>query len=218
MDCFLITTYNRSESCRELVKSLDGDIYILSDGSDYDWIDSEDVYFHKQEHKGKRRYNETVNDLWKMPVKRYDYYFMIPDDFLPVPGFAEKAKRVWRSITDKRKICLMTYVSEGRLNKPCWTKFQPIEFENYRQTQWVDMCFFCQGDFFGQVGEVPQSKLNWDINPECSSGVGSLISSKLHSYDWNIYQTLTSLFIPQDIESQMNSWRDKNDLINKPVL
>lgn len=220
MDCYLITTYNRSKTCRELVKSLKGDIYILDDGSDkpYNWIDKENVFYVKQEHKGKERYYETVNSLWKLPIFRYDYYFMIPDDFLPVPGFAEKAKKVWRSIYDVRKICLMTYVSEGRLNKPCWTKFQPIEYDNYRQTQWVDMCFMCQDRFFVAVGEIPQSTLNWEKNPTRSSGVGSLVSSKLHTHRWSIYQTLTSLFIPQNVESQMNSWRDKDDLINKPVL
>jgi len=217
MNCFLITTYNRSEACRQLVEKLNGDIYILSDGSDYDWIDDYNVYFKVQKHKGKRLYTETVNDLFKMPVKEYDYYFIIQDDLLPVPGFERKAKEVWRDIPEK--ICLMTYVDQGRLNKPCWTKFEPIEFKNYRQTQWVDMCaFMCQKEFFTALGEIPHSKLNWDIRPDLSSGVGSLISSHLHEKGYKIFQTLKSLFISQDVESQMNNWRDKDNLINKAVL
>ena len=226
MICFLVTTYNRPESCFKLVKELTkyGDVFLLNDGSKYkvnkSWISKYPVYYVEQEHSGKRYYNETVNDLWSMPTKRYSYYFMIPDDMLPVNDFVEKAIKTWDNIRDERKICLTTYFDKGRIGKPCWTKFNPVEYPDFRLTQWTDMCFMCKKKMFDEIGKIPRSKLDWDRNPKMSTGVGAYISSTLYKRGWNLYQTKTSLFVPQPeaYKSEMNPWRKKNDPINSPVL
>jgi hypothetical protein len=220
MICFLVTTYNRPKTCEQLVKKLvkEGDVYLLGDGSYYEWIDKYDIDYRYQDHKGKRLYTETVNDLFKMPEGYYSCYFMIPDDFIPVPGFVDKAINTWNRIDDEVKICLTTYVDKGRKGKPCWTGIEPIESRYYRQTQWTDMCFMCTQKFFGVLGDIPPSKINWGKRPEMSSGVGSLISSHLHREGWHLYQTKKSLFIPQKVKSEMNEWRTEDDPINKPIL
>ena len=155
-----------------------------------------------------------------MPQKKYDYYFMIPDDFFPVNDFTKKAIRVWKKINDTRKICLTTFLSQSRMGKACWTGFTPIEYKDFYLTQWTDMCFMCEGLFFSTLGKIPQVKTNWDRKPQMSSGVGSHISKNLYKRGWNIYQVKSSLFTvqPEAKHSQMNPWREKNDPINKPVL
>jgi len=230
MDCdiaFLITTFDRPVSCRRLVKKLApiGDIYILNDGSEKEYniekslLKGHEIIIVKQQHRGKQYYWKTVNRLWKLPEKEYKYYFMLPDDSLPVYDFADKSIQAWELITDKKKICINTYVDQGRLNKDCWTGIKSVEYDNYRYTGWVDMCFMCEKKFFDVVGAIPQINLNWGINPQISSGVGSHISKLLVRKGYNIYQTKTSLFIPQEesFDSKMNIWR-KDDSINIAVL
>ena len=150
----------------------------------------------------------------------YRYYFMIPDDFMPVEGFVKKAISTWNKIKDPRKICLTTYVEKSRIDKPCWTGQKPKEYKNYRLTQWTDMCFMCQKKFFDEVGGIQIPAVNWKRKPHMGSGVGALVSRILFKNKWNLYQTKKSLFTVQKegFKSQMNSWRDKDDLINKPVL
>lgn len=231
MDChivFLITTYNRPRSLHTLVMEIAkyGDVYILDDGSTetvnlVDCLQGHKIFYAVQQHQGKHFYWKTVNALWLMVhQKKYDYYFMIPDDFLPVDKFVEKAIQTWLKIPDKRKICMNTYVSLGRLNKKNWTNVKPKEHKHYRYTQWVDMCFMCERAFFDAIGFIPRIHLDWRHHPERSSGVGSHISRELHKKGYSIYQTMTSMFIPQEeaYNSMMNAWRDKSDPLNIPVL
>jgi hypothetical protein len=224
---FLITTFNRPDSCRKLVDSISayGDIYILDDGSsevyniDSGLLKEHRIFFIRQGHGGKQSYWKTVNTLFNRVPKKYKYYFMIPDDFLPVDNMVEKTIKTWGEITDQDKICLTTYVSEGRLGKRNWTSFDSVEYDSYRKTQWVDMCFMCDRRFFDVVGIIPRIDYNWRDYPEKSSGVGSYISRLLHKKGLSMYQTKTSLFIPQKeaFDSKMNAWRTDN-LINTPVL
>lgn len=155
-----------------------------------------------------------------MPKKKYDYYFMVPDDFMPVEGFVKKAIKTWKKIEDMRKICLTTYISKAREGKACWTKFEPVQYRDYWLTQWTDMCFMCEQRFFTTLGKIPYSRLNWDKRPRLGSGVGASISSFMYRNGWNICQVRNSLFTPQPEahHSKMNPWRVINDPINQPVL
>lgn len=226
MICFLVTTYERERSCKKLVKELTkyGDVYLVSDGSKYDidktWESKYGLTFDVLDHRGKKYYNETVNHLFKLPKKNYDYYFMIPDDFYPVDGFVEKAIKIWKSIKHPRKICLTTYISKSRQGKACWTKFEPVNFGKYWLTQWTDMCFMCEKSFFVELGDIPYSRVNYAKKPEASSGVGANISNHFYKRGWNIYQVASSLFVPQPEArvSKMNPWRAYNDPINIPVI
>ena len=221
---FLVTTYNRERSCTKLIKEISkfGDVYVVIDGSEYqcNWIGDYPIYIFNQKHKGKQKYYETINTLFSLPRKEYDFYFMIPDDFLPVDGFVDKAIRTWNKIRNPKKICLTTYLSKGREGVACWTDFKPIHYKGYWQTQWTDMCFMCKSAFFKAVVKVPPIRHRWSKRPELSSGVGAWISRRLHGIGLCIYQVDKSLFVPQkeSYKSQMNPWRKKTDPINIPVL
>jgi segregation and condensation protein B len=78
---------------------------------------------------------------------------MIPDDFIPVDGFVQKA------IESFRGICLTTYTSESRGGKECWTHKKVIDCGDVWLTGWTDMCFVCKKEFFDELVEEINDQL-----------------------------------------------------------
>jgi len=200
---FLITTFNRQESCQRLVDSLQGkgDIIVLIDGSDYD-ISGAMVIRHAHNY-GRERYWETVNQLFSRRG-HYKYFFMLPDDFLPADNMVEKAINIWNNIRDNKKVCLNLYAD--RIGLKCWTGYAPKDIGEVYLTQWMDMCIMCENEFFNALGRVRLIKFNKFCSPRRSSGVGAQISRTLFYKKYNLYQVKESLVIPQPehfIKSQM---------------
>jgi len=204
---FLITTYNRQESCQRLVDTLQGygDVCVLNDGCDYDIVGARQSKL--REHLGRSGYWRTVNCLFK-GRGRYRYYFMLPDDFLPVEDMVEKAIALWNNISDPKKICLNLYAD--RINIPCWTGFEQVDKGNVYLRQWVDMCFMCENKFFTELGGLIDTRNNWQTRG--SSGVGAMISRRLYRKGFNLYQVKESLVKIQEEhhKSQMHNRDDKN--------
>ena len=204
---FLITTYNRQESCQRLVDALQGygDIYVLNDGCDYDIKGAKQSKL--REHLGRSGYWRTVNCLFR-GRGNHKYYFMLPDDFLPADGMVEKAITLWNSIKDPQKICLNLYAD--RIGIPCWTGFKQVDKGNVYLRQWVDMCFLCEDKFFTELGELTDTRGNWQTKG--SSGVGAMISKRLKRKEFNLYQVKESLVEVQEEhhKSQMYNQNDKN--------
>lgn len=213
---FLITTYNRSQSCKNLVGQLEalGDIYIVDDGSteDYTWAHRFN-YLRKPSNSGKKEYWRTVTSLWEIvkPYRdKYKYFIMVPDDFIPEPNFLKKSINTWESIPDPSKICLNLYVDRGRHNTTNWTKVLPVIYPEARKTQWVDMCFLAEQNFFDTLNwRVAPIEFDWDKDPLASSVVGSKISWYLHKQQHTLWQTHTSMFCPAEeaLNSKMNPKR-----------
>jgi glycosyltransferase involved in cell wall biosynthesis len=200
---FLITTHNRQESCQRLVDSLQGqgDIIVLNDGCDYDIIGA--IQKKRMAHFGKSGYWCTVSQLFEMKGK-HDYYFMLPDDFLPTDNMVERAIELWKEINEPHCVCINLYAD--RIGKKCWTRFNPIDKGNVWLTQWVDMCFVAREQFFYKLGKIPPINTDWRRHPLASSGVGKYISQHLYKHGCNLYMVKESLVIPQQehfIKSQM---------------
>ena len=198
---FLITTHNRQESCQRLVDSLQGqgEIIVLNDGCDYDISGA--TQNKRQMHFGKRGYWCTVNQLFGMRGK-HQFYFMLPDDFLPTENMVERAIGIWSQLNDP--ICLNIYAD--RIGRKCWTGFPPKDIGIVWKTQWVDMCFMCRDKFFSRLGKIPKIEFDWHRHPTASSGVGAYISRELHNHKCNLYMVKESLVIPQQehyLKSQM---------------
>ena len=191
---FLITTYQRKESCQRLVDSLHGlgKIIVVKDGHSYS-IAGCDV-FHEQDHRGKLGYWETVNTLFSLRGQA-DYYIMLPDDFLPKPNMINESLRIWDSIKDDAKICLNLYAD--RIGKPCWTRYPPVKLLYCYKTQWVDMCFFCKEEFFVLLREMPPTYISRRSSSRMSSGVGRYISNYYNEMGLGLYQVKESLVVPQ---------------------
>lgn len=202
MNCFLITTYNRQESCQRLVDSLQGlgDVIVAHDGNNYSISGALNI--NPKQHLGKLGYWKLVNMLWRHKPQA-KYYFMIPDDFLVCDSQIAKAIEIWEGIKDRQKICLNLYMD--RLGQSCWTKVMPVDKGNVWQTGWVDMCFLCEGSFFGNLGVIPDlHRGNW---VKGSSGVGAYISRKLLRDGFHFYQVKESLAVPtiEHTKSQMHA-------------
>ncbi len=201
---FLITTHNRQESCQRLVDALQGQgsIYVLNDGCDYN-ISGATVQIKRTYHFGKRGYWATVNQLFEMRGI-HEYYFMLPDDFLPVDDMVSRAIDLWIHVNDPKCVCINLY--PDRVGKRCWTDFIPIDKGDLWLTQWVDMCFICQEEFFAKLGRISPIKFDWRKHPKASSGVGSHISRELYNHGCHLYMVKESLVIPQKEHqiSQMN--------------
>jgi len=189
---FLITTYNRQQSCQRLVNALQGqgDITVLNDGSDYD-IYGCTKYMKLQRHNARQYYWRTVETLFRHRGQ-YRYYIMIPDDFLPADGMVEDALKIWENINDDKKVCLNLYAD--RIGLMCWTRYKPVDYGNVWKTGWVDMCFLCDDTLFNHIHSMKS------VRPMLagSSGVGQYISRKLYRNKFSLYQVKKSLVIPQE--------------------
>jgi len=196
---FLITTYNRQESCQRLVDSLLGlgDIVVIHDGTDYEIIGAANIKLTR--HLGRRGYWQLVNLLFKHRG-RHKYYFMLPDDFLIRESQITKAIELWNGIIDTKKICLS--IAEGRPNTTCWTNLRPIDRGNVWQAGWVDGCFICEERFFTELGTIPPRH----VGNRGSSGVGAYISRRMVKLKLNMYQVKESLVTiqPEHYKSQMH--------------
>lgn len=200
--CFLITTYNRQQSCQKLVDTLhgQGDIVVLNDGCCYEIKNCKQYFLIN--HNGRRGYWKTVKALFKF-AKGYKYYFMIPDDFLPKDNMVEEALNIWNKIDDKAKICLNLYAD--RVGMSCWTIFNPKNKGYVWHTQWVDMCFMAEQRFFDAI-DLQLVRANTR-----SSGVGAQISRQLNKAKYNLYQVKESLVIPQE-EHYKSQMHDKENI------
>jgi glycosyltransferase involved in cell wall biosynthesis len=194
---FLITTYNREESCQRLVDSLQGlgDVYVVNDGCDYDISGA--TQYKLKGHGGRFFYWATVNFLFKQRGK-HKYYFMLPDDFLIRESQILRAIEIWEGIKDPQKICLNLHAD--RIKCKCWTNFLPIDKGNVWLSQWVDMCFLCEDRFFDKLGVMPKTLTR------TGSGVGAYISRRLFRNRYNLYQVKEDLitFQPEHWNSQMH--------------
>jgi len=197
---FLITTYNREESCQRLVDSLQGlgEVVVAHDGNDYSISGATNL--NPKIHLGKEGYWRLVNMLYRnRPVCKY--YLMIPDDFLICNSQIAKAIEIWESIKDDKKICLNLFAD--RTGCRCWTNIYPVDRGNVWKTGWVDMCFLCEEKFFSNIGTIPDLRIGRRYG---SSGVGAYISKTLCRKDFSLYQVKESLVTPQPEhdDSQMN--------------
>jgi hypothetical protein len=203
-NCFLITTYNRQESCQRLVDSLQGlgTIIVAHDGNDYSISGATNL--NPKVHLGKRGYWKLINMLYRNRPN-CKYYFTLPDDFLICDSQITKAIEIWEGIKDQRKICLNLYMD--RLGQSCWTRFKPIDKGDIWQTGWVDMCFLCENNFFNVIGTLPALHIDPHKRISGSSGVGAYISKKLLRQSFHCYQVKESLITIQEehYSSQMHA-------------
>jgi hypothetical protein len=216
---FLITTYNRQESCQRLVNSLQGigDIVVVHDGNNYTINGATNI--NPNVHLGKQGYWRLVNLLFKNKGS-HKYCFMLPDDFMICDSQIANAIEIWESIKDPQKICLNLFAD--RIGKTCWTQFKPRDKGEVWQTGWVDMCFICEERFFEQLETIPPISLNWRERPYMSSGVGAYISKYLYQKGLHFYQVKDSLVTPQDehYKSEMKNsklYYDKRTLSDNPI-
>jgi len=213
--CVIINRYNRPEMLTKLVN--DGNKnqkdYKIIIGI-FDDCSNEKIKFNQPNIKqfgmfpnmGKRKYYVTYNATFSF-VKSVNskYYIYLPDDISLVDNFFDECKRIYESITSTKKICLSVLTDE-RVNRSHWGYSNPEDFGEFLQTQWNDLCFISEKNFFQalnfKIHEIDEEL--WVQNPSLSSGVGQQISHRLYDLKQNMYHVKNSLVTHGDHESKMN--------------
>jgi hypothetical protein len=192
----IITSFNRKESLTNLLTKLDKqetDIIIYDDCSDFklDRSDFIQLPFNYGKEYAWLKFKLIFADL----KKNYDYYIFIPDDVDVSDNFINDCVYLWERLQDKDKICL-SLLTDGRVNKPNWTNFKPIIQDEYIKTQWNDLCFISNKEFFN-IDIQPISLKRWvllakSLNMELGSGLGGQISRYWHDKGKTMYHTKES--------------------------
>jgi hypothetical protein len=187
-----ITSYNRKEKLANLLEQLDGYNFIV-------WDDKSDF---KINHQNFIQFNQNYGKrhAWKkfkiifdyLKTTNYDYYIFLPDDVVLYDGFVEEAVRLWDSIEDDKKASL-SVGDVKRTYTPNWTGFKSEPFGEVIKTQWNDLMFICDKNFFNIFALDMISFKRFKHNPLISSGVGRQISLKLYRDGWNMYNTSKNL-------------------------
>ena len=204
----IITSYNRKESLNNLLSKLDKqqtDILIYDDNSVFQ-LDRPD-YIKFNFNYGKEYLWLKFKKIFKEIPKEYDYFIFLPDDVNISDNFIKNSVDLWVKLPDKNKICL-SLLSDIRVKNPNWTNFQPKTQGEYIQTQWNDLCFICEKEFFN-IEIQPISLKRWvilekELNMKLGSGLGGQISRYWHNLNRSLYHTTQSQVIHKKGISMMN--------------
>lgn len=227
--CVIITTYDRPEMLKALLDDIKYNSFgkrvlvtIFDDGSskDYEYLDNYDVKYVKYvKNNGKVNYWKLITDTFNYCGNiKSKYYIYLPDDIRLKNNFFEESVRIFEKIEDENKICLNLLMDESRRGNPNWTGFKPVQYDEYYKTQWNDLCFISNIDFFQMLNFeiLPINKNRWVKNSELGSGVGQQMSMRLLSLNKNMYHVINSLVTHDDHTSKMNYFdRKKIKLIAK---
>lgn len=221
-----ITTYNRPESCLNLLNQIymwcvpgnfNLDVLVADDNSDKDYsqiealIISKDHTYHKYDRNhGKKEHWKIASDVIQWASKKITkngYYFYLQDDLILNDWFFHECINIFETINDPLKVVLNPCL-DSRTGK-IWTPVFPTTVKHGKydliKVGWVDLRFMASPRFFFIISSIFSiNSKRWEENPNLSSGVGKQISQRLVKYNAGIYQTTFSLYDHGSLESLMN--------------
>jgi glycosyltransferase involved in cell wall biosynthesis len=223
--CVLITTYNRPEMLYKLLDDIENNkkdykilVAVFDDGSTQklDLTGRDVIKIGMYPNMGKKKYYVTYNATFSfVRTVNSKYFIYLPDDISLEDNFFDETKRLYESITSDNKICL-SILTDDRVNKSHWGYKEPKDLGEILQTQWNDLCFICEKNFFELLNYRvnPISPKRWINNPNISSGVGHQITQRLNNSGKFLYHVKKSLVYHGVHESKMNkNEREQNNLI-----
>lgn len=227
-----ITSYNRHKMLMKLIdqlieqgENINYHITVFDDKSN-DILFSNNprlIFIKNDEHRGKKLYWKTWNEMFSLAaIRNDDYSIFLPDDVEICDNFFQLAidKLEFIKSLDKNFICLSILTDERRklALHSCWTGKQSKMQHGEILSHFNDCCFICDRTFFEAldytVEEVPLTR--WKRDETLSSGVGRQISLRLMNKELNMYHCFDSLVSHGEHESLMNpDERKTNPLISK---
>ena len=188
---FIITSYKRLDMLKNLLLQIKGhDVLVFDDNSDFS-IEGNGVVFHKfKKNYGKKLAWLKFQKIFKKVkrLKKYDYYYLLPDDIELCEDFINKSIELWEGIEDDKKITL-SFSNPARCTAPQFTFIQPKIIGNVILTGWLDMAFLFTREFINKVNIKEISLDRWNDNELLGSGVGSMISNQFVDAGYNLYNT-----------------------------
>ena len=197
--CILITTYNRPDFLKRLLDDINNQkkdynvlVAVFNDGSDVEYdlsrydVKKIDIY----PNMGKKKYYNVINKTFEFVKNIHSKYFIyLPDDIKLVDNFFEETKEMYIKIDSRKKICL-NILTDDRVLRDNWGYPKGVDYGDFYQTQWNDLCFICEKKFFEsldyKIYDIPLSR--WSKNPNLSSGVGHQITDRLNKKKFFLYR------------------------------
>lgn len=225
--CVIISTYNRPQLLSNLLTNIENEkknhkilVLVFDDNSieKYDLSKFNIKKITMNPNMGKKKYYFLINATFSYIKNITSKYFIyLPDDVTLIDNFFDETKRIYQSINHPKKICL-NILTDDRVNRTNWTNFNSVDYGEYYQTQWNDLCFIAEKNFFEvlnyKIDKIHESR--WVKNPNLSSGVGQQISVRLNKDGYNMYHTKKSMVHHGSHESKMNKLeRTKVSLLTK---
>lgn len=224
--CVIITTYNRQDMLKNLLKQIseykEYKIFtvVLDDCSnpspDISEFDVKKITY--VQNNGKKRFWKIISDSYKICKKINSKYFIyLQDDVVLKENFFSESVRLYEKINDLSKISLNTLILENQRGKSKWTNIDPVEYDEYYKCQWTELFFICEKKFFELLNfEIyPIPKDRWNKNPNLSTGVGDQVSWRLYGMGFNQYQVKNSLVLHGNHQSVLfENLRDEEKLIS----
>jgi len=220
--CIVITTFNREIMLKKLLDDIiknSSDLKIIigifDDCSDkiLDLTEYENrlniVYNRYSKNHGKKQYWKLISDTMNFCKNINSKYFIyLPDDVRLIDDFFNKAITKFNNISDNKKICLNLLIANSTKTTKFanWTGFEIVELEDVYKTQFNDLCFIAERNFFEAL-EFRIDAINpnlWEIDKNAGSGVGSNISKRLHNMGYSMFHVKKTLVIHGEHDSQMN--------------
>lgn len=225
---FIINTYNRNHYLSKLVKQINEcrehniTILIYDDHSDKEHADKNQYmvsqynnisYQYASKNHGKKKYWKIWDGIMKdIEVTRpdaFDYYFIIPDDFILTKNFINESIRQYENIEDDKKIMLSLFIEKERVNNINWfegqSEIKQFGDTHYHKTQWMDMCCIVKRNFFEALDYKMKkvSEERWSEFDMIGSGVGAQITKRLND-KYSLYHVSNSLCYEEEHVSMMN--------------
>ena len=225
---FIITTYNRSHYLESLIRQINEDtdhaktILVYDDYSDEIHANKNQelvshynnvVYSNTGKNLGKRGYwklwDNICKDIWSVKGPDFDYYFILPDDFILNKDFINESIKQYDNIQDDNKICLSLFIEKERVDSTNWVdiKSELVQYgdTHYFKTQWMDMCIIAKRKFFEalefKVKKVSDTR--WKESDVIGSGVGAQLTKRLNK-KYSLYHVSNSLCYEEEHKSMMN--------------
>lgn len=202
-----ITHYNRNDKLEQIIthlKSFDIEPLVYDDGSDIVPLNA-----NTHDNRGKRGFwktwNEILQDCEKNPA---DIYLFMPDDFLDID--IDRIKEIHAT---NNTPYAFNIINDGR--KKCWVNVACVDMGDKYRIGFVDCGFFCGRDTLEKIGFfMKRPPKDWfERGENMSSGVGMMLTKRMHAARIKVYKPKKSLAYHGTHESKMHP----EERINRPL-
>ena len=199
-----ITTFERERELKKLIDDIQrekGDneisIFVYDDHSQFNYRMVGVEWFRFPFNNGKQGYWRVIDRVFQDASQhQFDYFFLLQDDCELTPDFFNETIRQWELIDDPKKVTYCTFTPTNVYSRIMWGgKAEDVEFngQKFIKGNYVDCIFMCPRNTLErlQFRILPMS-LDWDRNPNQSSGVGMQMTTRFQKLKRNMYTAYSS--------------------------
>ena len=221
-----ITTFERERELKKLIDDIQrekGDneisIFVYDDHSQFNYRMVGVEWFRFPFNNGKQGYWRVIDRVFQDASQhQFDYFFLLQDDCELTPDFFNETIRQWELIDDPKKVTYCTFTPTNVYSRIMWGgKAEDVEFngQKFIKGNYVDCIFMCPRNTLERLQfRILPISLDWDRNPNQSSGVGMQMTTRFQKLKRNMYTAYSSLVRTGNTESKMNKEERKINPLN----